>query len=60
MTLGIKESIVESEQIGQSMMGRKSIGVEGWLSTRKLRTAQEGALDLTDGFKDPATLVQVR
>ena len=60
MTRGIKESIVENEQIGQGMMRRKSVGVEGWLSMRKLRTAQEGTLDLTDVFKDPATLVQVR
>lgn len=60
MTRGIKESIVENEQIGQGMMRRKSVGVEGWPSVRKLRTAQEGTLDLTDVFKDPATLVQVR
>ena len=44
----------------QGMMGRKSTGAEGWPRMGKLRTAQEGALDLTNVFKDPATLVQVR
>ena len=51
---------MENERIGQGMMGRKSTGAEGWPRMGKLRTAQEGALDLTNVFKDPATLVQVR
>lgn len=51
---------MENERIGQGVMGRRSVGVEEWPCMGKLRTAQEGALDLTNVFKDPATLVQVR